>query len=79
MKHSYQKARKKSITKFPISEMVEHTVARFIFNRREDILAEMSQLKILSRILKNYSILVWDFFHTDYRRNLRYLPIACLL
>lgn len=42
MKHSYQKARKKSITKFPLSEMVEHTVARFIFNRREDILAEMS-------------------------------------
>lgn len=56
MKHSYQKARKMSITKFPLSEMVEHTVARFIFNRRENILAEMSQVELFfEKSFKNSS------------------------
>lgn len=56
MKHSYQKARKMSITKFLLSEMVVHTVARFTFNRRENILAEVSQVQLLfGRSFKNSS------------------------
>lgn len=56
MKHSYQKARKKSITKFLLSEMVEDKVARFIFNRRENILAEMSQVRLFfEKSFKNSS------------------------